>query len=48
MASLKNMLKKDNPSIYQKLFLKNIEFLDFEDELKLNQFDEVKEIDNTF
>jgi len=48
MASLKNMIKKDNPSIYQKLFLKNIEFLDLKDDLKVNQFDEVKKIDNTF
>jgi len=48
MASLKNMLKKDNPQIYQKLFLNNIEFLDFDDDLKLNQFDDVKEINNTF
>ena len=42
------MIKKDNPSIYQKLFLKNIEFLDLKDDLKVNQFDEVKKIDNTF
>ena len=49
-ASLVNMLKKDNPPIYEKIFLKDVEFIDFteSDKLDLRAFEEVKTINNKF
>ena len=50
-ASLINMLKKDNPTIYNKLFLKDVEFIDFDEnekKLKLNETDIKKEINNKY